>query len=119
MTGAMVIRWGASIPVREAKGLEVLTNAVTHFDELQKTGRIHSHREYFALTGAESGMMIVEGEVPELLAIIAEDETVKLNAQAAAVVQNFEIQLFGGGSDQAVQGMVGSYMSGLQELGYL
>jgi hypothetical protein len=119
MTGAVVIRWAATVPGREAKGLEVLTNAVGHFDELQKEGRIHGHREYFSLTGSEGGFMIVEGDVAALLAIIAEDQTVKLNAQAAAVVKDFHIQVYGGGSDQAVQGMVGSYVSGLQDLGYL
>jgi hypothetical protein len=119
MTGAIVIRWAATVAGREAKGLEVLTNAVGHFDELQKEGRIHGHREYFSLTGSEGGFMIVEGEVAALLAIIAEDQTVKLNAKAAAVVKDFHIQVYGGGSDQAVQGMVGSYVSGLQDLGYL
>jgi hypothetical protein len=119
MTGAIVIRWSATVPGREAKGLEVLTNAVGHFDELQKEGRIHGHREYFSLTGGEGGFMIVEGGVAELLAITAEDQTVKMNAQAAAVVQGFDVQVYGGGSDQAVQELVGSYVSGLQELGYL
>jgi len=119
MMGAVVIRWGASIPVREGKGLEVLSKAVMRFEELQKDGRIQAHREYFSLTGGESGFMLVEGEVAELQAILAEDETIKMNAQAAAVVQNFEVQLYGGGNDEAVQSLVTSYVAGLKELGYL
>jgi hypothetical protein len=119
MNGAIVIRWGAPVPGRESKGLDVFGNAVLRFEGYLKSGRIQSHREYFALTGGDGGFMIVEGEVAELLTIVAEDDTVKLNAQASAIVQNFEVQVFGGGTDQAVQGMVGLYAASLQEIGYM
>lgn len=119
MNGAIVISWGAPVPGRESKGLEVFGNAVTRFEGFLKSGRIHSHREYFAVTGADSGFMIVEGELTELLAIVAEDDTVKLNAQAGAIVQDFRTQVFGGGTDQAVQQMVGTYATGMQEIGYM
>lgn len=119
MNGAVVIRWGASVAGREAKGLDVFGNAVLRFEEYLKAGRIHSHREFFALTGKDGGFMIVEGDTTELLAIVAEDDTVKLNAQAAAIVQDFEVQVYGGGDDQAVQSMVGTYAAGLQEIGYM
>jgi hypothetical protein len=119
MNGAIVTRWGASVTGREAKGLEVFGNALQRFEGLLKAGRIHSHREYFAMTGADGGFMIAEGEVAELLAIVAEDETLKLNAQASAIVQDFQVQVYAGGSDQAVQNMVGLYAGGLQEIGYM
>jgi hypothetical protein len=119
MNGAIVIRWGASVPGREAKGLDVFGSAVMRFEEYLKSGRIHSHREFFSLTGVDGGFMIVEGDVSELLAIVADDETIKLNAQAAAIVQDFELQLYGGGTDQAVQSMVGLYAGSLQEIGYM
>ena len=119
MNGAVVIRWGASVAGREAKGLDVFGNAVLRFEEYLKAGRIHSHREFFALTGKDGGFMIVEGDTTQLLAIVAEDDTVKLNAQAAAIVQDFEVQVYGGGDDQAVQSMVGTYAAGLQEIGYM
>lgn len=119
MTGAIVIRWGASVAGREAKGLEVFASAVQRFEEHLKSGRISSHREYFSLTGLDGGFMIIEGEVSELLTIVGEDETVALNAKAAAIVKDFETQVYGGGSDQAVQNLVGTYMTSLQEIGYM
>lgn len=119
MNGAIVIRWGASIPGREAKGLEVFGNAVMRFEEYAKSGRISSHREYFSLTGTDGGFMIVDGAVSELLAIVGEEETIKLNAQAAAIVENFEVQVYGGGDDQSVQSLMGSYVASLQEIGYM
>ena len=119
MNGAIVIRWAASIPGREAKGLEVFGAAVERFEGLAKTGRIHGHREYFALTGADGGFMLVEGPVEELLTLGAEPETLALNAQAAAIVQGFEIQVYAGGTDQAVQDLMGSYVGSLQSIGYM
>ncbi len=64
--------------------------------------------------------MLVERELTELTRIMTEEETLALNAKAAAiVVQDFEIQLYGGGSEQAVQQLMGNYTAGLQELGYM
>ena len=119
MNGAIHISWKASIPGREAKGLEVFGSAIARFEGLAKQGRIHAHQEYFAVTGAEGGFMIVTGELAELLKITAEPETLALNAQAAAIVQNFEIQVFAGGSDQSIQELVTNYSQSLQQIGYM
>jgi hypothetical protein len=118
-TGAVVIRWGASVPGREAKGLEVFGGAVERFEQFAKAGRIHAHKEYFALTGPGGGFMIAEGEVGELQKIVAEPETIALNAKAEAIVSDFDIQLFVGGTDKAVQETMGTYMGALKEIGYL
>jgi hypothetical protein len=118
-TGAVVIRWGAGVTGREAKGLEVFGAAVERFEQLAKSGRIHSHKEYFALTGHSGGFMIIEGDVDELQNLLVEPETLALNAKAEAIVSDFEIQLYAGGSDQAVQEVMGTYMTSLQEIGYM
>jgi hypothetical protein len=119
MTGAIMIKWGQSVPGREAKGLEVFGKAVERFEGFAKQGRIHEHQEYFGLTGGENGFMLIRGEVEELLKILAEPESIKLNAQAAAIVNDFHIAVYQGGSDQSVQDSIGTYMGGLQELGYM
>ena len=79
MNGATVIRWGAAVPGREAKGLEVFGKAIEFFEGLSKTGRIHGHREYIALTGSVGGFMLVEGESKELLSLLADPEVRALN----------------------------------------
>lgn len=119
MTGATVITWGASVPGREAKGLEIFGKALAHFEGLAKQGRIHSHKEYFALTGREGGFMIIEGDVSELLKIVGEEATLRLNAEAAAIVQDFTITVYAGGSDQAVGDLMTNYTAAVQGLGYL
>ena len=119
MNGATVIRWGSGIPGREANGLDVFGKAVARMEELAKQGRIHSHKEFFAVTGREGGFMIIEGEVEELLRIAAEPETLALNAKAAAIVQEYELQVYAGGSDQAIQELIGNYVTSLSEIGYM
>jgi hypothetical protein len=119
MNGATIIRWGAGIPGREAKGLEVFGKAIEFFEGLSKKGRIHGHREYIALTGTDGGFMLVEGDTKELLTLLAEPEILALNVQAAAIVQDFTIQVFAGGNDQAIQELMGTYSTAVGELGYM
>ena len=118
MNGAIKVSWGAGIAGREAKGIEVFGAALERFEGLMKQGRIHSHEEYFALTGNDGGFMLVRGDLDELTKISIEPETLALNAKASAIVQDFTIQILGGGSDQAVQEMMGTYIGSLQEIGY-
>jgi hypothetical protein len=118
MNGAIHISWKASIPGREAKGLEIFGAALERFEGLLKQGRIQSHEEYFAVTGTDGGFMLVRGELEELVKISIEAETLALNAKAAAIVQDFAVQIYGGGTDQAVQELMGTYVGSLQEIGY-
>lgn len=119
MNGATMIRWGKSIPGREATSLDVFGRAINYYETLAKKGRIHGHREYISITGRDGGFALLEGEVEELTKILAEEETLRLNTQAMAVVQDFEIQTYAGGSDQAVQQLVGMYTAGLHDIGYM
>ena len=119
MTGATVIRWGASIPGREAKGLEVFAASIERFEGLAKQGRIHSHKEFIALDGRSGGFMVVEGDIAELQKIAIEPETLALNSKAASIVQDFEIQTYLGGTDKSVQDLIGIYLGGLGDLGYV
>lgn len=118
-TGAVVGRWGSVIPGREAKALEVFGKSVERYEQLAKQGRIHSHREYIALTGKIGGLSVIEGEIEELQKILVETETISLNSQAEAIVQDFEVNLYVGGSDQAIQEVMGTYMTATAELGYM
>ena len=119
MTGAALIRWGGQVPGREAKSLEVFGRSIERFEQLAKEGRIHAHREYIALTGKAGGFTILEGEVEELQKILVEPETLTLNSQAEAIVTDFEITLYAGGTDKAVQELIGTYMGAMGDLGYM
>jgi hypothetical protein len=119
MNGAVLFRWTSAIPGREAASIEVFGRAVARFEDLTKQGRIHGHREYFSITGQTNGFMILEGDVAELLKIVAEEDTIRLNGQAAAIANDFTVEVYGGGTDQATQQLLGTYTSGLHDLGYM
>jgi hypothetical protein len=119
MNGAILIRWGASVPGREAAGLNVFGKTVARFEDLAKSGRVHGHHEYFSVTGRNSGFMMIDGELDELMKILVEDETIKLTDQASAIVSNLEIQAFAGGTDQTTQQLVTDYTMNLQEIGFM
>jgi hypothetical protein len=119
MNGALMIRWGASIPGREGASLDVFGSAINRFEMLAKQGRIHGHHEYFSVSGRDGGFALLEGEIEELTKIMTEEETLRLNGQASAVVEDFEIQAYVGGSDQTIQQVVGTYTSGLNDIGLI
>jgi hypothetical protein len=118
MTGAVLVRWGANIPGRESKGLEVFGKSIERFEQLAKQGRIHSHTEYIALTGDSGGFMLVQGEIEELQKILLEPENLALTSQATMIVQDFEQNLYAGGSDQTIQQLIGVQLDSLATLGY-
>ena len=119
MNGALMIRWGASIPGRETAGLDVFGSAINRFENLTKEGRLHGHHEYFSLTGRDGGFAVLDGEVEELTKILTEEDTLRLNNQASAVVEDYEIQAFLGGTDQSIQQLLGTYTASLHDLGYV
>ena len=107
---------------REAKSLEVFGKALAHYDDLAKQGRIHSHREYFSITGNAGkwgGMQIVEGEIDELLKLQMEDSQRRLMAEAQQIVENFTVQICVGGSERTIADEMTLYADTLKALGYL
>lgn len=119
MNGAIIISWGAPVRGRETKSLEVFATALAHFEHLFKQGRIHAHKEYFNVTGAAGGKMIVEGQLDELLKIQVEENTRRVIIQAEAIVEDFNVQILTGGSDATVQQQVQTFAETLQGLGYM
>lgn len=118
-TGAIVFRWGASVPGREQKGLEVFGKALEQSEKDLKAGRIHSHKEYFNLIGEDGGFQVIEGEIDSLLALLADDDHQKLIAQATTIAQDFTVTVCQGGSDAAVQEGMTRYVQALQEVGWM
>ena|SRR5690242_17319097 len=119
MNGALMIRWGPNIPGRESVSLDVFGSAINRFETLTKQGRLHGHREYLSVSGRDGGFALLEGDVEELTKIMTEEDTLRLNQQASAVVTDFEVQAYLGGSDQTVQQLIGTYTASLHDIGYM
>lgn len=122
MNGALIVTWGANVPGREAKGLEVFGKALAHFDELAKKGRIHGHKEYLALTGNVeqlAGVMVIEGPLEELLKIQTEDETRALLIEGGTIARNFTATVASGGDEQTLTKEITLFTKTQQSLGYM
>ena len=122
MNGALIVSWGANVPGREAKGLEVFSKALAHFDALAKSGRIHGHKEYIALTGNVdklAGVMVIEGPVDELLKLQTEEDTRTLLIEAASIAKDFTATITAGGDEQTLTHEITLFTKTQQSLGYL
>lgn len=122
MNGAIIITWGSNVPGREAKGLEVFGKALAHFDALAKSGRIHGHKEYLALTGNVdqlAGFMVVEGPLEELLKIQTEEATRALLIEGASITKGFTATVTSGGDEQSLTKEITLFTKTQQSLGYM
>jgi len=120
VNGALVISWGTSVRGRETKSLEVFGKALTQLEAFAKQGRIHGHKEYFALTGNVSemaGLQVVDGEVEELQRILIDDDFLAILGEAEMIVDNFTVRVMRGGSDEEVQHTVGQFVEAIQKFG--
>ncbi len=103
--GALIISWGAPVRGREMKGLEVLGKALAYYDELEKEGRIHGHREYFALSGdvgTRAGVMIVDGNLEELARLQVDQRNIDLLGEASNIAEHMNVTLCEANSDDAI-----------------
>lgn len=116
--GAIVISWGAGIPGRETKALEVFGSAIEMAAGFEKAGRIYGHREYVS-TSRSGGMMLLDGEWEELQKIRSDREFRLMTAKAVNIVQDFRIELMQGGTDEAVQESIGVLLEAEQALGLI
>jgi hypothetical protein len=119
MTGALMIRWTGVVRGREGKALEVYGRALELYEGLAEEGRLSGHRDYLAVTGQGGGFVLVEGPLAELLALVASPNHLRIRDEAAAVLDDVEMQIFAGGSDRTAEEMLQSYAAGLADLGYL
>ena len=51
--------------------------------------------------------------------VVGESDTQRINDKAGAVVQDYEIQTYFGGSDQTIQQAVANYTTTLKDLGFM
>lgn len=117
-TGAILIKWGATVPGREMKALEVFGRALEISEKDLKAGRIHGHKEYFARVGETGGFQIIEGELSSLFALLDDEEHKKLLVACGTITQDFSVTVYEGGSDASTQESVQRYVGQLQELGF-
>jgi len=108
--GAIIITWGTPVRGREMQSLDVFGRSLAYWDEQAKEGHIHGHHEYFALTGnatTRQGTMVIDGDLNELARLMVDEQNTRLLAEAGQIVENLDISLCEGNSDEAITRYVG------------
>lgn len=118
-TGALIISWGRPVPGREGKAMESFATAQQHWEDLEKSNEIVSHRAYFGSMRGSAGFAILEGELDRLQGVQRSERFQRVLAKADVSVEDMRVDLVTGGSDAAVQNQMKLYTETLQEAGYL
>ena len=115
--GAIVVSFGSNrAGVAPSTVMEVLARALAYCDALAKECRVASFRTY-ASTSRIGGQLLIEGALSTLAAISVEPESLKLLAQAGAVVDDLRVELMWGGSPDDVTGYYLEAVLAMQEAG--
>ena len=106
--GAVVFQWGPAVRGREQKALEIFGESIAYWDDMVKNNRVSGHYPYFS-TNRNAGMWVIQGEIEELLAIRAEEDSIRLEGRVQMIVEDFSAELYAGGSVEALADLVGLY----------
>ena len=112
----LFIGWGEPVTGREAKGLEVLGEALAYYGKAEQEGRIESHETVLLYPhgGELSGFILVRGSEAQIAALRAEDEFERLVTRAALVVQN--VGVIDAALGDGLQAAIGVYQTAVSDL---
>jgi hypothetical protein len=89
----LFIGWGAPVPGREAKGLEVFNESVEYWGRLQQEGRIESVEVVLLYPhgGDLGGFALLRGSHDQLNQVGGEEEFLRLTTRAGLIVQSLGV----------------------------
>lgn len=99
------IGWGATIPGREQKALQVFNESVQYWGQLQQAGRIDRFETYqLDVHGGDlAGFALLHGESEALSRLRTDDEFIRYTVRANLVVQNLGVVGAVGGEEMMQQ----------------
>ncbi len=102
MRVAMVVRWKAPVPGRETKALEYGAEVNDYWGKLAAEGKCTPPETFFGTGGI--GLWIVKGEREVLEGLAASEETLRLLAKGALLLEDFgwEYYLTGESADHSM-----------------
>jgi hypothetical protein len=112
----LFIGWGAPVRGREAKGLEVFTEALAYYGRLQQEGAIEGFETAVLEPhgGDLHGFVLLRGSEEKLAQLRVDDEFVRLSIRASLIVEGLGVTgvTLGDGLGQAI----GTYQEAISEL---
>jgi hypothetical protein len=120
--GALMLKWGPTVPGREDLALEVFGQGLTYLDAMIAAGRISRHQEFLAMDGdlgANGGFMLVSATIDQLRSLQATESFNRLILGASGVVEGLVLGLYGGGDPDSFQQVLATHLTVQEELGLL
>jgi hypothetical protein len=113
----LFIGWGEVVRGREAKAVEVFTEAVAYYSKLQEQGQIESFEPWFLAPhgGDLGGFIIVRGERERLDEVVRSEQFEKLQTRVAMIVDGSGFVQAAAGESLA-RGM-GQFQEAIADLG--
>jgi hypothetical protein len=113
----LFIGWGAPIRGREAKGLEVLGEALSYYARLQQEGVIESFETVLLEPhgGDLQGFVLVRGGEERLAQLRVDDEFVRLSARASLIVEG--VGVIGAALGDGLEPAISTHQDAISELG--
>jgi hypothetical protein len=103
MQGAIVYRWGQTVPGREQLALELFQASGEMFDGFAKNNQIMGHYPYLSMN-RDGGMWLIHGETDQLMALQALPEVQMIQARVQAAVTDWSAEWLIGGSPEELSG---------------
>jgi hypothetical protein len=112
----LFIGWGAPVRGREAKGLEVFSEALAYYGRLQQEGAIESFEPVILEPhgGDLQGFILLRGSEERLAQLRVDDEFVRLSTRASLIVEG--VGVVGAALGDGLQESIDIYQQTISEL---
>jgi hypothetical protein len=112
----LFIGWGAPVRGREAKGLEVFSEALAYYGRLQQEGTIESFDTAILEPhgGDLDGFFILRGSQERLAQLRVADEFVRLTTRAGLVVEG--VGVVGASLGDGLEDSIATYQQAISDL---
>jgi hypothetical protein len=113
----LFIGWGAPIRGREAKGLEVFSEALAYYARLQQEGVIEGFETAILEPhgGDLQGFILLRGSEDALAKLRVDDEFVRMTTRATLIVES--VGVIGAAIGDGLADAIGVYQEAISELG--
>src|SRR4029453_1991584 len=113
----LFIGWGAPIRGREAKGLEVFSEALAYYGRLQQEGVIEGVETAILEPhgGDPQGFLLWRGSEDLLAKLRVDDEFVRMTTRATLIVES--VGIIGAALGDGLADAIGVYQEAISELG--
>lgn len=114
--GGLFIGWGAPIAGREAKGLEVFSEALEYYGRLQQEGRVQQFDVGLLEPhgGDLGGFVLLRGDREQMAQLHLDEEFERMTTRAALVVEGVGVVNVITGDD--LQRAIGVYQQAIDDL---